>query len=122
MSDVEARVARGAALLDRENPTWWNHIYEPVRISSCNRCVLGQVYGDYDHGKLALGLGTTGGGIPFGFACQTWLSGSPASWIIETAALEAAWRAEIDTRVEAAADVASQHGAVVDRTLDAVLV
>lgn len=46
-----ARVAQGAALLDREVPDWWRRInLDTLRMSACSSCVLGQLYGDYDIG------------------------------------------------------------------------
>jgi hypothetical protein len=121
--DADARVARGAALLDKINPAWWHEIgREQLSIGSCSRCVLGQLYGHYDHGVLALAgpVDPFVFGVQFGFAFQSSLSSG--QWEAEDRALIAAWLAEIDTRVEAAANVASQHGAVAERTLDPVLV
>ena len=54
-AEAEARVERGAALLDRERPGWQEDV-DPftLRIESCERCVLGQLYGDYTAGFSAL--------------------------------------------------------------------
>ena len=50
---VAERVARGAALLDEKVPGWRERInLDTFAISSCERCILGQVYGYY-----ATGLG-----------------------------------------------------------------
>jgi hypothetical protein len=46
-------VAKGAALLDREVPGWAEQIDLPtLNMSSCSRCILGQLYGeDEDEGE-----------------------------------------------------------------------
>lgn len=51
METPQERVARSVALLDRERPNWRNYV-KPERLvmSSCLRCVLGQVFGDYTEG------------------------------------------------------------------------
>lgn len=54
------RVARGAALLDVERPGWVDSIdLVTLNISSEARCVLGQVFGDFEHGMDVLGVETT---------------------------------------------------------------
>jgi hypothetical protein len=43
-----ARVAQGAAFLDRVRPGWEHTIdVDTLAMRRCSRCVLGQVYGDY---------------------------------------------------------------------------
>lgn len=55
---IAERVARGAALLDREKPGWAARINErELNLGCCADCILGQVYGDYHRGRDALGLG-----------------------------------------------------------------
>lgn len=56
-------VAAGIALLDRARPGWRDRVdRETLHLSSCQRCVIGQLFGDDDHnsafteGLLALGL------------------------------------------------------------------
>lgn len=45
MDTIEIRVARGAKWLDVKYPGWWQVIdLGTLELSSCNRCVLGQVY------------------------------------------------------------------------------
>jgi len=45
------RVARGAALLDRERPGWAAEIaIDELAMASCNDCILGQIYGRYTVG------------------------------------------------------------------------
>lgn len=57
----ETNAPMGADLLDRVRPGWADKIdVETLDLSSCTRCVLGQMYGDYDIGLRALwpvGLG-----------------------------------------------------------------
>lgn len=46
-ADLAARVARGAALLDRIQPYWWASIDLPgLDIGSCYSCVLGQLFAE----------------------------------------------------------------------------
>jgi hypothetical protein len=55
--NAENRVARGAALLDPEEPGWFNRIdTDQLWMSRCDTCILGQLYGDYTVGLRALGL------------------------------------------------------------------
>jgi len=57
MASVEERVAAGAALLDERKPDWFKSIdCAALEISSCNRCICGQLYGDYSTGTGALGV------------------------------------------------------------------
>lgn len=45
MDTITERVAKGAALLDREYPDWWQIIdLDALALASPCRCVLGQVY------------------------------------------------------------------------------
>ena len=49
--------ANGAALLDEESPGWETLIeLEYLDIEDGRKCILGQVYGNYSHGKFALKL------------------------------------------------------------------
>lgn len=58
----EARVRRGAALLDKVLPNWWNGnkkptiILEILDMENPNMCVLGQCFGDYKRGCNRLGI------------------------------------------------------------------
>lgn len=52
---VEERVANGMALLDEHKPGWEAEIdVEHLFLQSSSQCVLGWVYGDYEHGLNAL--------------------------------------------------------------------
>lgn len=65
MSDLDAKVARGIALLDDRMPGWRQRIdLDLLDMSSCDFCILGQLFGDYDDGFVALGLDR---GCPYGF-------------------------------------------------------
>lgn len=54
---IRERVERGIAYLDRMTPGWDQRIdLEMLDMNSCTRCVLGQLYGDYEHGLTKIGL------------------------------------------------------------------
>lgn len=47
----EENARRGAALMDSVDPEWRRKInLAKLELSSCARCVLGQVFGDYEAG------------------------------------------------------------------------
>ena len=57
MSDE--RIEAGIALLDEKVPGWEQHIdIQRLNMGDCKRCILGQLYGDYNIGikKLEIGL------------------------------------------------------------------
>ena len=62
--EVPQQVYDGITLLDKEAPTWWEadpSDREPIDLihldlGSTDRCILGQIYGDYSTGKHELGL------------------------------------------------------------------
>lgn len=60
------------ALLDVAIPGWHSSIdLKTLSLSSCNRCVLGQVYGYYDDGLEVLGFDPHyDGGGEFGFESE----------------------------------------------------
>lgn len=56
-SDIATRVAKGVALLDEQVPGWDGHIdLIKLDVKSTDRCVLGQVFGNYSEGCDRLGL------------------------------------------------------------------
>lgn len=60
MTDYAAAVAAGIAKLDAEKPNWRDLInVDSLRLESCDVCVLGQVFGDYEDGKSYLDIDTT---------------------------------------------------------------
>jgi hypothetical protein len=48
------RARRGAELLDLASPGWASQVRRPVRVQSACDCPLGQVFGSYIRGLLAL--------------------------------------------------------------------
>lgn len=67
-----SRASQGAALLDRDVPYWALRIdLDRLRLSSARRCVLAQVYGDFNRGRRRLGLWATWDTRNVGFACYT---------------------------------------------------
>jgi hypothetical protein len=66
VSTIAERVARGVAWLDEKRPGWADEIdlTELVLSSPC-RCILGQLYGDFDkvsvRGPMAKGFNAYGG-------------------------------------------------------------
>ena len=58
MTDDEIRdaVERGARLLDKAQPGWWQKVNAPLEMESCGLCVLGQIFGHYNAGVMTLGL------------------------------------------------------------------
>jgi hypothetical protein len=50
-STIDQRVQAGMAFLDQHEPGWTASIdLDQLDMSRCDRCVLGQVYGDYGTG------------------------------------------------------------------------
>ena len=57
---LESAVAQGAKLLDDRVPNWREEIdIDKLNMGSCLRCVLGQIYGEYEDGIDALNLDRT---------------------------------------------------------------
>lgn len=72
-TEARERVTRGAALLDQKRPGWAGRIdIATLRISSCQACVVGQLFGvaerfaPFTHGIEALGI--YGSQEDYGFA------------------------------------------------------
>lgn len=62
---VQQRVQRGINLLDADRPGWWIDVDTDILdIDDLYRCVLGQVYGNFTTGLVALSLA---GGYGEGF-------------------------------------------------------
>lgn len=50
-AELDARVARGAALLDKARPGWAAKIsLDTLAMESCDRCILGQLCGEFKRG------------------------------------------------------------------------
>lgn len=57
---IQDRVAKGATMLDRWSPGWRDKIdREILDINHPFKCILGQTYGVYSEGCLALGISPT---------------------------------------------------------------
>jgi hypothetical protein len=69
MATIAERVAAGMALLDEKAPGWVSRInLGHLALGSCDRCVLGQVFGYYDDGLVVLDFDPDyEGGEEFGF-------------------------------------------------------
>jgi len=62
-SHPKRRVSAGATLLDKRFPGWYKHInLQRLDILNCDRCILGQLYGNYSYGKQEIGLGIMSSG------------------------------------------------------------
>ena len=83
-SDIQERVARGVALLDRVEPGWFHRVNtEKLDLSHGGLCVLGQLYGHYcsSLGRLSLspdgaaehGFQVRVGPVPEGEAMLNWV-------------------------------------------------
>jgi hypothetical protein len=54
---IEARVKRGALLLDATTPGWAAKVNgDRLAMRWCDKCLLGQLYGDYNDGLKRIGL------------------------------------------------------------------
>ncbi len=101
MSTIAERVAAGVAWLDENRPDWWLDVdLDKLVLSSPCRCVLGQLYGEYEDApivdvntddEVAVAHGFNAGGHDH-----------PAGPFAEFAALESEWRRVITERRAAA--------------------
>lgn len=74
MDDLTTRVERGANLLDRYfgDVEWRGRIdLETLNLGNVRKCVLGQLFGDYDTGTLELGEGIAIDDAVYGFNAHT---------------------------------------------------
>lgn len=56
-TETQERVRRGAQMLDRKNPDWFNEIdLDVLDLNDCHACILGQLYGTYSEGRYRIGL------------------------------------------------------------------
>jgi len=68
MSAQTVTVTRGIAYLDEHLPGWQDEIdWSRLSMETCERCIIGQLFGDYDRGLRILKLDDSGG-QRFGFA------------------------------------------------------
>jgi hypothetical protein len=90
-TDAAARVARGAALLDREKPDWAARVnLSRLDLADPSLCVLGQVHGSaagaFGRAAASLGLQTRLADHGFALAAGLWWSDLHPEWV---AAVEA---------------------------------
>jgi hypothetical protein len=86
-------VARGVELLDEKVPGWRQKItLDKLAMSSCSRCVIGQIFGYFD--DLAL-IGGTAWLQPGYFGFDLGLGDAPAESLATWDALTDAWREAI---------------------------
>lgn len=100
-TSVAERVAAGAALLDQQLPGWEDMVFpDRLRMQSCDRCVLGQLYDGYEEGVQELFGHSQEEAIAHGFDLHAGPGASyhPADIEADCAELAAAWRAEITRR------------------------
>lgn len=104
--DFAARAANGAALLDRRAPGWHRKVaVDRLAIESCDRCVLGQVFGHFVSGKVILiraepSLDRHFFGRDHGFVAQSAEFGPEGSGHLRyLRALADCWRAEVAARL-----------------------
>lgn len=92
MATIEERVAAGAAFLDENVPDWHERIKpEALSLVSCDACVLGQLFGHYEKGCEALGIGAWSAQPNHERAVDLGFSDAYNCWND----LTAAWRAEL---------------------------
>lgn len=106
MNKTEAAVARGAALLDERCPDWDRYIQLiNLDMGHTDTCVLGQVFGDYEHGEDLLYAGKNEleriiSATRDGFNISTWVIFMPWSINNKYAELDFYWRkAVLDRRM-----------------------
>lgn len=103
VAELLPRVEKGVALLDAHDPDWWRRInVQALDLSSCVRCVIGQLCGNYTLGLADLRLSPSEA-IAHGFSItpaeMVW-EATPKTW----QALTEAWVTIILARQFAAQD------------------
>jgi hypothetical protein len=107
-TDYAARVARGAALLDRVRPGWACEVAaDRLAMESCDRCILGQLYGEYSLGFWTLTRPLDArklfSAADHGFTLHASEQAAPdADTFARFARLADAWRAAIRERLKGA--------------------
>jgi hypothetical protein len=85
---IRERVRRGVALLNDVRPSWTKRLsVGRLELESCEVCVLGQLYGDYEHGLKHFDKAVRRNPTAFGFTTR----GGDEYW----EKLNAIWREEI---------------------------
>lgn len=94
LENMQSRVLRGAALLDKKQPGWetWAALaLNTLDMETSDRCILGVLFGDYTDGIDALGASDRGGPY-YGFDVHSF-SGESYKELTEF------WKAQIRRRV-----------------------
>jgi len=66
VSKYDSAIDKGIALLDAKVPEWCTKMQlDHLKLENPSSCVLGQVFGDYEHGLNTLKIN---GGADYGFA------------------------------------------------------
>lgn len=103
----EDRVNRGAELLDRVRPGWAREIAaDELAMETCDRCLLGQLYGDYHIGFRAVLTSSDSRNLyragNFGFTLYDLEQLNDGPYVMARfAGLADAWRAAIRGRLTA---------------------
>ena len=81
INEAHERVTRGAVLLDRVAPGWYQRV-DPDRLlmSTCIHCTLGQLYGHFADGLTALHFTDTEFGESFALDADAVRHGFVLSW------------------------------------------
>jgi hypothetical protein len=88
-AEMRVLAAAGAAFLDKRMEGWADKITRTVKIHSCSECILGQLFGEFDAGVMALSIGNPAEAAKLGFA---------APYIMAYSSLNAAWEREVAAR------------------------
>ena len=82
LSPADTAVLKGAELLDERGPENWREMIHlgTLSITSCQKCILGQVFGEYAGGREFLGIspfdaphyGFAGVGLRGGAITRAW--------------------------------------------------
>lgn len=110
VSELQSLVARGAAFLDDAEPDWFYKVFlDDLDMGRCAQCILGQIYGDFAHGMVRLGIGAARVHM-FGFDLPPDSVALDKVGLFKTYdQLAALWVLEIETRLQAQARATHRH-------------
>jgi hypothetical protein len=98
VSTAAERVATGAKFMDEMYPSWTRRIdMESLDLSSCERCVMGQLFGDFHVWRRSTSAGEDQL-LSMGFAAES-EGGPDEDMDAEYRDLTAAWLTEIKARL-----------------------
>lgn len=91
---------RGAELLDQERPLWYRSIdLDHLDMGNSHRCILGQTYGYYKDGLIALAMGGHDAIVDLGFDVEYPTDYAPSTYYARSyGRLRDAWSEEITRR------------------------